>query len=93
LHPQQRISSTENTESKSKNKTKVFQKRFARNKRSSYLCSPLKREVFKEVLRYIEWVFRRRKTKINFQIFSSKSLPVKKEFSTFAPALRNKRHE
>ena len=40
LHPQWRIGSYLNIENRIKNKAKVLEKRFVRNKRSSYICRP-----------------------------------------------------
>ena len=53
LHPQQRRGSYLNTGNRIKNKAKVLEKRFGRNKRSNYICTPLKWE---QVLRQIEQV-------------------------------------
>ena len=53
LHPQQRIGSYLNIENRIKNKAKVLEKRFGRNKRSNYICAPLK---WGQVLRQIEQV-------------------------------------
>ena len=53
MHPQQRRRSYLNIENRIKNKAKVLEKRFGRNKRSNYICTPLKWE---QVLRQIEQV-------------------------------------
>ena len=78
MHPQQRRGSYLNIENRIKNKAKVLEKRFGRNKRSNYICAPLKWE---QVLRQIEQVetpnyrnFTWKAEKINFLKNFSKTL-------------------